>query len=97
MADITYKINNKGSDYYLASSAYCTCDTASSERAKVAYLQNSSSNTFNGGTIPKGITIYVKFKNSNSVGNPTLNVNGSGAKNIIRYGTTAVSSSAATS
>ena len=97
MADITYKINNKGSDYYLASSTYCVCSTAASTAAKVAYLQNSSSNTFNGGTVPTGITIYVKFTYSNTASNPTLNVNGSGAKTIVIYGTTKAGSSVKTS
>ena len=96
MADIIYKINN-GSDYHLASSAYCTCTTAASTAAKAANLQGSSSNTFNGGTIPTGITIYVKFTYSNTASNPTLNVNNSGAKYIKRYGTTAVGTSVSTS
>lgn len=36
-----------------------------------------------------GMHIYVKFNNANTGSNPTLNVNGTGAKAIKRYGTTA--------
>ena len=97
MADIIYKINNKGTDYNIAESAYCTCATAAATVAKVAYLQGSSSNTFCSGTIPTGVTINVKFTYSNTASNPTLNVNGSGAKSIKAYGTTSAGTSASTS
>ena len=97
MADTIYKINNKNADYGLASSAYCTCSTAASTAAKVAYLQGSSSNTFNSSTIPTGITIHVKFTYSNTASNPTLNINNSGAKYIKQYGTTAAGTSTKTS
>lgn len=36
-----------------------------------------------------GAVILVKFDNANTASNPTLNVNGTGAKRIYRYGTTA--------
>ena len=94
MANIIYKINQGETDYNIASSAYCTCSTAAGTAAKVANLQNSSSNGF---TLATGITIHVKFTYSNTVASPTLNVNGTGAKSIMRYGTTAVSTSAPTS
>lgn len=48
-------------------------------------------------TLRTGITIYVKFANANSIANPTLNVNGTGAIAIKRYGTTAPSTSRASS
>lgn len=44
-----------------------------------------------------GMLIYVKFNNANTGSNPTLNVNGTGAKAIKRYGTTAPSTSASSS
>lgn len=94
MANIIYKINQGGTDYNIASSAYCTCSDSASTVAKTANLQGSASNGF---TLATGITIYVKFTNSNTAANPTLNVNGTGAKSIMRYGTTAVAANIATS
>lgn len=47
--------------------------------------------------LTEGILVYVKFDNANTVANPTLNVNGTGAYAIKRYGTTAPSTSAASS
>ena len=52
-------------------------------------------------TVPKfelkdGALVVVKFTNANSIASPTLNVNGTGAKPIYRYGTTAVSTSQST-
>lgn len=44
-----------------------------------------------------GVMVFVRFTNANSVANPTLNVNGSGAIAIKRYGTTAPSTSRASS
>lgn len=94
MANIIYKINQSGTDYNIASSAYCTCGTAAGTKAKEANLQNSSSNGF---ILATGVTIHVKFTYSNTVADPTLNVNGTGAKSIMRYGTTAASTSTKTS
>lgn len=94
MANIIYKINQGETDYNIASSAYCTCSTAAGTAAKVANLQGSSSNGF---ILATGVTIHVKFTYSNTNANPTLNVNGTGAKSIMRYGTTVVGASTATS
>jgi hypothetical protein len=67
---------------------YGTCGTAAATAAKVA--------TVNGVTeLKTGITIAVKFTYTNTIANPTLNVNSLGAKSIKRYGTTAPSTSAA--
>ena len=44
-----------------------------------------------------GVTIHVKMSAANTAANPTLDVNGTGAIAIKRYGTTAPSTSAATS
>ena len=44
-----------------------------------------------------GTMVLVKFNYANSIANPTLNVNGLGAKAIYRYGSTAPSTSTATS
>lgn len=44
-----------------------------------------------------GMLVFVKFDNANTSANPTLDVNGTGAKAIKRYGTTAPSTSASSS
>lgn len=80
-----------GSDTHLVGSTlYGTCDTAAATAAKVVTCANFT-------TLITGVTIHVKFTNSNTVANPTLNVNSTGAKNIYRYGTTAPSTSSKTS
>lgn len=71
---------------------YGTCATAAGTAAKVATLDNSD-----GFSLTKGVTVAIKFTNSNTIANPTLNVNSSGAKYIKRYGTTAPSTSATSS
>lgn len=53
---------------------YATCSTGASVADKVAAL--------NGFVLRKGATVSVKFSYANSVANPTLNVNGTGAKPI---------------
>ena len=70
---------------------YGTCDTAAATAAKVA---NDVSNFH---TLTTGVTVAIKFTNSNSKADPTLNVNGTGAKAIKRYGTTAPSTSSTSS
>lgn len=63
---------------------YGTCDTAAATAAKVA------NNVSNFHTLTTGVTVTIKFTNSNTKENPTLNVNGTGAIAIKRYGTTAI-------
>ena len=93
MANITKFTASNGTTYDLKDRAgdlrYGTCDTAAATAAKVV--------TLSGFTLVTGATIHVKFTNSNTVANPTLNVNSTGAKSIMRYGTTAVSTSTDTS
>lgn len=48
-------------------------------------------------SLETGTLVYVKFDNTNTASNPTLNVNGTGAYAIKRYGTTAPSTSSASS
>ena len=79
-----------GSNLPVASTLYGTCATAAGTAAKVVTCDNFDK-------LITGVTIYVKFTNSNSVANPTLQVNSTDAKSIKRYGTTAPSTSAATS
>lgn len=71
---------------------YGECSTAAATAAKTVTISNFTSND-----LVAGARVYVKFTNANGVANPTLNVNGTGAKDIKRYGTTAPSTSAATS
>lgn len=74
-----------------ASFKYGECSTGASTAAKVVTLSPALTE------LKAGEVIFVKFANSNTVANPTLNVNGLGAKAIRRYGTTAPSTSAASS
>ena len=69
-----------------------SCSTAAATAAKTVTLDDSM--TF---TLAKGASVFVKFTNSNTVASPTLAVNGTTAKAIMRYGSTAPSSSAASS
>ena len=94
MANTLTKLNILGTDTYIASTAYATCATEAAKPAKVANIQDSSSNVFK---LDTGVSIHVKFTNTNTVDNPTLNVNGTGAKAIKKYGTTAVGKTVYTS
>lgn len=71
---------------------YGECSTAAGTAAKTVTLSDSMSFT-----LGAGASVFVKFTNSNSVASPTLAVNGTTAKAIMRYGTTAPSTSAKTS
>lgn len=70
-----------GTSYSIGSTAYGYCETAAGTAAKVVDMT--------GFKLVTGATIYVKFKEKNTASNPTLNVNGTGAIKIYRYGTTA--------
>lgn len=69
---------------------YGTCGTARATKNKECTVDL----TFQ---LYTGVLVFVKFTNSNTIANPTLNVNGTGAIAIKRYGTTAPSTSATTS
>lgn len=71
---------------------YGTCATAAATAAKVVTLTDAT-----GFSLTTGTVVIVKFTYANSVANPTLNVNSTGAKSIMRYGTTAASTSSSTS
>lgn len=60
---------------------YGTCSTAADTAAKVVVCSDFD-------VLSSGRTINVKFTNTNSVVNPTLNVNSTGAKSIKVSGTT---------
>ncbi len=83
------KLNpGNGTEYAIGSTAYGYCETAAATAAKAVDMT--------GFTLFTGATVHIKFKYANSASNPTLNVNGTGAKPIYQYGTTAASTSAAT-
>lgn len=69
---------------------YGECSTAAATAAKTVTISGIDELTV-------GLTIMVKFTNANSKASPTLKVNNLDAKSIMRYGTTAPSTSAATS
>lgn len=62
---------------------YGVCSTAAGTKAKTVTVGSDF-------TLATGAQVVVKFSNSNSASSPTLNVNGTGAKNICQYGTTAI-------
>jgi microcystin-dependent protein len=64
-----------------------TCTTAAATAAKVVTLTDVTDFE-----LTKGTVIVVKFTNSNTAQNPTLNVNGTGAKSIY-YNTSVVTTS----
>ena len=74
-----------GTNYAIGSTAYGYCQTAADTAAKVVDMT--------GFKLITGATIFVKFQYANSVANPTLNVNGTGAKPMYRYGTTTMNTS----
>lgn len=90
MATYAGKLNIGGTDLPIASTLYGTCATAAGTAAKVVTCANFD-------TLITGVTIHIKFTYANTVASPTLDVNGTGAKYIYRYGTTAPSTSAKTS
>lgn len=67
-----------------------TCSTAAGTAAKTVTISGIDELTV-------GLTIMVKFTNANSKASPTLKVNNLDAKPIMRYGTTAPGTSAASS
>ena len=71
---------SKYTDDTVVKSQYGTCTTAASTAAKVVTLANFA--------LYNGARISVKFSNPNTAATPTLNVNGTGAKQIRAYGST---------
>lgn len=67
---------------------YFVCDTAADTAAKTIDAD--------GFELKEGMPILVKFTNANSASSPTLNIGGTGAKPLYRYGTTAMSTGTTT-
>lgn len=84
------KININGVDHPIAASLFGVCETAADTAAKIVTLANFDA------LIP-GVVIAIRFTNANTALNPTMNVNGTGAKNIYLRGTTPPGNTAATS
>lgn len=85
VSGLIQKINpGNNTKYSIASTAYGYCDTAEATAAKTCEMT--------GFELLEGTTIHIKFKYANTASNPTLNVNGTGAKSIIQYGTTNLTS-----
>ena len=80
---------NYGNNIYTFTLPYGVCDTAAGTATKVVTVDNFSLET--------GAVVIVKFANANTASSPKLNVNGTGAKAIMRYGTTAASTSSGSS
>lgn len=71
------KLPNNTTHNVLHKSFFGTCSTAANTAAKVVSLSNAD-----GWILKVGTIIGVKFSNSNTASNVTLNVNSSGAKSI---------------
>lgn len=95
MAKVIGKVNLNSLNYNIASTAYATCGTAAGTAAKVAYIEGAEAT--DGFTVVTGITVHVRFANTNTAASPTLSVNGSPATAIMKYGTTKVGNTEATS
>ena len=84
------KITAGGVTGRIASTLYGTSTTGATAVEKIVTCSDFD-------VLMEGVTIHVKFSYSNTAVNPTLNVNGTGAKRIYLYGTTAPSNTSATS
>lgn len=72
---------DNGTVQSLASTAYGVCTTGANVAAKVVDMT--------GFNLVDGVTVHIKFENENTATSPTLNINNTGAKSIVLYGSTA--------
>lgn len=86
------KVTAGGATHLIASSAYGICSTAAATAAKEVSLVGGYSLT-----LIKGITIHIRFTNTNTASSPTLNVASTGAKPIHRIGGTVAGTTVADS
>ena len=86
------KVTAGGATHLIASSAYGICSTAAATAAKTVNFTDDQAFT-----LIQGETIHIKFTNTNTVANPTLNIKGTGAKPIHRIGGTAAGTTIADS
>jgi hypothetical protein len=87
MANFTSVLTGKQVESRLAN--YCTCSTGEATAAKVATISTINNATPQFELFP-GVTVRVKFTYSNTATAPTLSVNGTAAKNIVKNGTTQI-------
>ena len=84
-ADTLSTVNTK----VINTTGFATCSTAAGTAAKTA--------TVAGFALVTGASVKIKFANTNTATSPSLNVNGTGAKAIKMYGTTAAGTNPSTS
>ena len=77
-------LTNIGQAIEAAEHPFGTCSTAAATAAKAVTVDAPIAST----GLFAGLTVCVKFSNGNSSDNPTLNVNSTGAKDIMSYGAT---------
>ena len=90
MATYAGKLNVGGTDIPIGSTLYGTCSTGASTAQKEVTCSNFDK-------LITGVTIHVKFTYSNTNSSPSLKVNSTTAKSIMRYGTTKPGTSTKTS
>ena len=76
----------------ISETIYCTCSTVEDTAAKTATIVSGELSTLATGTL-----VFIKFTNSNTASNPTLQVGSTTAKSIKKYGTTAAGTSTSSS
>ena len=87
MASVINQIKLGSVEYAIAASAYAECSTAAGTAAKTATICTDSDTSNTAFTLIKGVSVIVKFNNTNTAESPTLNINSSGAKAIFYNGT----------
>lgn len=86
MASVINQLKLGNIEYAIAASAYAECSTAAGTAAKVATINTDGDTANNAFTLIKGVSVQVKFTNTNTVSKPTLNINSTGAKDIYYKG-----------
>lgn len=88
-SDIVYAYRSEATQYYseyaVNAGNYGVCSTAAETQTKEVEIP--------GLVVTTGVTIHVSFTYSNTASKPKLSVNGSTAKSIVQYGTTAIGTS----
>lgn len=77
------KVTAAGGTHLIASTAFAVCGTAAATAAKKAYIKDGDGNNASF-TLYKGVTVLVQMTNANTASSPTLSVNGTTAKKIVR-------------
>lgn len=88
-SNLIEQVSISNSTAQIASTAYGVCETAANVSAKTVDMD--------GFVAIQGVTVHIKFINTNSVDNPTLNVNDTGGFPIMLYGSTHMGNDSQTS